>query len=370
MKTVLVLYGGRSGEHEVSLRSAASVVGNLDSRWNVLLGGVSKEGVWYLQSQEYSGDARKNSLPTLEITQNPEALMSVIPGKGIAAAGKLLAVDVVFPVLHGSFGEDGLLQGLLENAMLPYAGAGVLGSSLSMDKDKVKRVWKEAGLPVVPSFTLGKENYMRSLREKPAGENLLRAAEEEFGYPLFVKPSGAGSSVGISKVHNQSEAACALEDAFRFDTKVLIEKAIRAREIECSVLGNFAPRAFTPGEIIPSHEFYDYDAKYIDPDGARLLIPASLDAPTLDRIKSMAVEAYAAAEAEGMARIDFFVEKDTGSVYINEINTIPGFTSISMFPRMCAHDGLSYSDLLNELLELGIQRFSQRAELLYSYQCS
>jgi D-alanine-D-alanine ligase len=334
------------------------------------LGGISREGVFYLPSEDYPAAVRKGSLPSLEIIQNPEALMSVIPGKGIAAAGKLLAIDVVFPVLHGSFGEDGLMQGLLENAMLPYAGAGVLGSSLSMDKDKVKRIWKEAGLPVVPSLTLEKEDYLKSLNDTSSGEHLLEAAQKEFGYPLFVKPSGAGSSVGITKVHNQGEAGRALEDAFRFDTKVLIEKAIHAREIECSVLGNYRPRAFTPGEIIPSREFYDYEAKYIDPNGARLCIPANLPARDLDRIKRMAVEAYAAAAAEGMARIDFFVEHDTGEVYINEINTIPGFTSISMFPMMCAHDGLSYPDLLNELLELGIRRFAQRAELIYTYQCS
>ncbi|MDR1931742.1 MAG: D-alanine--D-alanine ligase [Spirochaetales bacterium] len=370
MKTVLVLYGGRSGEHEVSLRSAASVVSNLDSRWKILLGGITREGLWYLQGEEYCAKAREEAAPVLEILQNPETLMSVIPGRGLAAGGKLLAADVVFPVLHGSFGEDGLLQGLLENAMLAYVGAGVLGSSLSMDKDKVKRVWKEAGLPVVPSFTLEKETWLKSLKGKPEGKTLLDAVQREFGCPFFVKPSGAGSSVGITRVHKEDEAERALEAAFQFDTKILIEKAINAREIECSVLGNFTPRAFTPGEIVPSHEFYDYDAKYIDPEGARLFIPAKLEAAALDRIKAMAVEAYAAAGAEGMSRIDFFVDKDTGNIYINEINTIPGFTSISMFPRMCAHDGLSYPDLLNELLELGIERFARRSMLRYSYQCS
>jgi D-alanine-D-alanine ligase len=366
MKTVIVLYGGRSGEHEVSLSSAASVVRNLGPHWAVILAGITRDGAWYLQSEEELARGRGNSSP-LRILTDPARLMSVIPGRGIAAEGKLLHPDVAFPVLHGSFGEDGLLQGLLENAMIPYAGAGVLGSSLAMDKDKVKRVWKEAGLPVAPSFTLRKETFARNEKER---DTLIAAAEEEFGYPLFIKPSGAGSSVGITKAHARGQVIPALETAFRFDTKALIEKSIYAREIECSVIGNASPRAFTPGEIIPSHEFYDYTAKYLDPQGARLIIPANLESGEIERIKSLALRAYGAAEAEGMARVDFFVEKNTGNIIVNEINTIPGFTSISMFARMCAYDGLSYSELLDEILELGIRRFARRAELLYDYQCS
>jgi D-alanine-D-alanine ligase len=367
MKTVLVLYGGRSGEHEVSLRSAASVVRNLGAGWNILLAGIDREGVWYMQPAGELERVRAGETP-LRVVQNSEGLMSVIPGRGIAVKGGLLKIDVAFPVLHGSFGEDGLLQGLLENARLPYAGAGVLGSSLSMDKDKVKRIWKEAGLPVVPSLTLRKADPGKPQDAPEVWTQALNSAEKEFGYPLFVKPSGAGSSVGISKVRSRGELLPALEAAFLFDTKALIEKAIPAREIECSVIGSFRPRAFTPGEIVPSHEFYDYGAKYIDPQGARLLIPAELDAPALERIKRLAVEAYAAAEVEGMARVDFFVEKDSGNLYINEINTIPGFTDISMFPRMCGHDGLSYADLLDEILELGIERHKKREELLFTYQ--
>jgi D-alanine-D-alanine ligase len=358
MKTVLVLYGGRSGEHEVSLVSAASVVRNIDSRWAVLLAGIDKEGVWYFQPEEELLRVKKEADSPLRIVKNSGEILCVIPGRGIARNGKPLSVDVVFPVLHGTFGEDGLVQGLLENARLAYAGSGVLGSALSMDKDKVKRIWLEAGLPVVPSLTL------REGEDKAAG---IAAAEKDLGYPIFVKPSCMGSSVGITKAHCRAELEAALGEAFRFDTKVLMEKAVNAREVECSVVGNRNPRAFTPGEIIPSHEFYDYAAKYTDPGGARLLVPANLDGAVLDKIKRIAVLAYLSAEAEGLSRVDFFVEKETGDIFINEINTIPGFTSISMFPRMCAHDGLSYPELLNELLELGMARFRERERLVFSY---
>jgi D-alanine-D-alanine ligase len=358
MKTVLVLYGGRSSEHEVSLVSAASVARALDSRWRPLLAGIDKEGRWYLQPEEELLRVKTETDSPLSIVKNSEGALSVIPGQGIAHNGKLLALDVVFPVLHGAFGEDGMVQGLLENARLAYAGSGVLGSSLCMDKDKVKRVWREAGLPVVSSVTL---------RKTEDATDGIAQAERDFGYPLFVKPSCMGSSVGITKARSRAELEAALREAFRFDTKILIEKALNAREIECSVVGNHSPRAFTPGEIIPSHEFYDYAAKYTDPQGARLLIPADLRGALPDKIKRIALAAYTAAEAEGFARVDFFVEKETLEVFINEINTIPGFTGISMFPRMCVHDGLSYPDLLHELLELGIARFREREDLVFSY---
>lgn len=364
MMKILILYGGKSGEHEVSLLSAASVVRNLKESNSILLAGIDKDGVFYLQPREEVTRARASGEP-LRILRDPGAILSVVPGRGIAHGGGILDLDVVFPVLHGSFGEDGLVQGLLETAMLPYVGSGVLASSLSMDKDKVKRIWKEAGLPVVPSITLRKEVF----EESSTGlEAAVREAEDRLGYPLFVKPAGIGSSVGISKVRKRAEFSPALAAAFRYDMKVLVEKAVDAREIECSVLGNFRPRACTPGEVVPTHEFYDYDAKYLDPDGARLLIPAELDGGTLEAIKDLAVRAYEAAEAEGMARIDFFVEKSSGEIFLNEINTIPGFTNISMFPRMCGHDGLLYPELLESLLELGMRRFRERKKLAYSYQ--
>ncbi|MDR2588921.1 MAG: D-alanine--D-alanine ligase [Spirochaetales bacterium] len=358
MKTVLILYGGRSGEHEVSLQSAASVVYNLSAQWKILLAGIDKEGVWYLQPQSAVEAARASAQKPLAITQDENAALSIVPGRGAALAGRLLPIDVVFPVLHGSFGEDGLVQGLLENARLAYVGAGVLGSALSMDKDTAKRVWRDAGIPVTPFFTL---------RTEEPREQAGKTAEAQFGYPFFVKPSAAGSSVGISKVHAREEFFPAIDEAFRYDSKVLVEKALSAREIECSVLGNLEPRAFTPGEIIPSHEFYDYNAKYIDSDGARLLVPAALDDAAREKVKALAVRAYRAAEAEGMARVDFFLDKDSGGLYVNEINTLPGFTGISMFPRMCAHGGLSYAALLDELLELGMERQRRREGLTFSY---
>jgi D-alanine-D-alanine ligase len=364
MMKIIVLYGGKSGEHEVSLRSAASVVRNLDRSDTVLLAGIDKDGVWYLQPPEELDRVRESDSP-LSIHKDPNRILTIVPGRGLFVGRELLDGDIVFPVLHGSFGEDGTVQGLLETAMVPYVGAGVLGSSLCMDKEKVKRVWNESGLPVVPSLTC----YKAEFKKDPGyAAKIGREAESRFGFPLFVKPSGIGSSVGIRKINSPSEMASALENAFLYDTKVLIEQGIDAKEIECSVLGNKNPRAFTPGEVVSTHEFYDYEAKYIDPDGARLLIPADIDSDTLERVKELAVRAYGIAEVEGMARVDFFVDKNTKAIYINEINTLPGFTNISMFPRMCAFDGLAYPDLLRKLLDLGIERFEERRSLCYTYQ--
>jgi D-alanine-D-alanine ligase len=329
-----------------------------------MLAGIDRDGVWYLQPDDAADRARASDAP-LEILREPGAVLSVVPGRGVTRSGKPLEIDIVFPVLHGSFGEDGILQGLLESADLAYVGSGVLGSALSMDKDKVKRVWKEAGLPVVPWLTFHKEDFERN---PGAVEAFLTAVEKNLGFPIFVKPSGIGSSVGITKARNRGELVSALAEAFRFDTKALAEKAVNAREIECSVVGNHGARAFTPGEIVPSHEFYDYDAKYIDPDGARLLIPAELAAADLAAVKAVAVQAYRLAEAEGMARVDFFYDRGTGKLFLNEINTIPGFTNISMFPRMCAHDGLFYPELLETLIELGLKRHEERGRLKFSYQ--
>lgn len=363
MMNILVLYGGKSGEHEVSLRSAASVVRNLKSSYKIALAGIDKNGLWFLQPEDAVRKARENSDP-LEIVTDDSALVSVVPGKGFAAKGKLIEADVVFPVLHGSFGEDGTIQGLLDTAGLPYVGAGVLGSSLSMDKEKTKQVWAAAGLPVVPYVACRKEDFQKKSDEL---KRILRETEK-LGFPVFVKPCSVGSSVGITKVKSRDSLKKALETAFKFDTKALVEQGIDAREIECSVLGNRTPRAFTPGEIVSSHEFYDYEAKYLDPRGAQLLIPAGLDAQQLETIKTLAVRAFEAAAVEGMARVDFFVDRESGTVYLNEINTIPGFTSISMFPKMCEHDGLLYPELLESLLRLGMERHSLRQSITYLYQ--
>ena len=353
---ICVLFGGRSGEHEVSLRSAASVVKNLDrTRYEVTAIGIDKSGRWHLQQRiEVRELAGQGDLLTLFPASEP---LSVVPGDGFHDRGKKLEIDCVFPVLHGTFGEDGTVQGLLELAGLPYVGAGVLGSAASMDKEAAKRLWRDAGLPG------------RGFRSHPSGNPAgpMAGAAQRLGWPVFVKPCSAGSSLGASRADDETQLARALPEALRFDTRALLEKWVDAREIECAVIGNSRPRAFPPGEIVPSegHAFYDYEAKYVDPDGAALQAPARLDAPTQERIMSTAEAAYATVRCEGMARVDFFLERRTGAVYLNEINTIPGFTSISMFPRMCQASGLSYPRLLDELVRLAMERDEIRRTVRY-----
>ena len=353
---ICILFGGRSGEHEVSLRSAASVVKNLDTtRYEVTAIGIDKSGRWHLQHRiELSDVAGQGDVLTLIPASEP---VSVVPGDGFHDRGKKLALDCVFPVLHGTFGEDGTMQGLLELAGLPYVGAGVLGSSASMDKEAAKRLWRDAGLPVVDFEVIH--------RETPP--NQWAAAARRLGWPVFVKPCSAGSSLGASRADDEAQLARALPEALRFETRALLEKWVDAREIECAVIGNSRPRAFPPGEIVPleGHAFYDYEAKYTDPDGAVLETTARLDAPTQKRIMSTAEAAYATVRCEGMARVDFFLERGTGAAYLNEINTIPGFTSISMFPRMCQASGLSYPRLLDELVRLAMERQELRRTVRY-----
>ncbi|MBX5494635.1 MAG: D-alanine--D-alanine ligase [Bryobacteraceae bacterium] len=324
MKTrVAVLYGGRSGEHEISLRSARTVIGALDpERYEVVEIFISKEGKW-----------------------SPR---HIVPEPGANAD-----IDVVFPVLHGTFGEDGTVQGLLELADLPYVGPGVLASSLSMDKDAMKRICRERNLPVVDHLTLTRECLD------------WRIAAARFGYPMFVKPANLGSSVGISKVHNDDELRRALETAAAYDRKIVVERAIQGREFECAVLGNEAPEASLPCEIFPSREFYDYEDKYIL-DKARTQIPADLTADQTEELRRLAVESYKAVGCEGMARVDFLLEASTGLLYINEINTIPGFTSISMYPRMWDHSGLPLPRLVDRLIQLALERHKARQATRFS----
>ncbi len=351
-----LLYGGRSGEHEVSLRSAASVLDRLDpQRYQVLLIGIDLDGIWRLQE-----NARRHALPgqgeclALERTDPPVA---VIPGRGLYRGGEPLELEVIFPVLHGSFGEDGTVQGLLELAGLAYVGAGVLGSALAMDKEKAKQVWRQAGLPVVDFLTL-----------RDRSPHSLQAAERAFGFPLFVKPATAGSSVGIHRVGRREELDGALADAFRFSAKVLIEPAVDARELECAVLGNAEPLAFEPGEVIPrNHAFYDYKAKYLDPEGAALVIPAQVDPQIRGQARRLAVQACRELEITGMARVDFFLSRSSGRLFLNEVNTIPGFTSISMYPKMCEAAGLPYPRLLDRLIELARESHERRGKILYRY---
>jgi D-alanine-D-alanine ligase len=304
------------------------------------------------------------SLPAIATGQK----VFVVPGAGLAAeksGGKTetLACDVVFPVLHGTFGEDGTVQGLLECAGLPYVGAGVLGSAIGMDKQVTKELWLREGLPVVDSITVrgsdrANQQFMASLARK---------VEARFGWPCFVKPASCGSSVGASKVRDFPALEAALDLALLYDEKILVEQFIGAREIECAVLGNESPLAFPPGEIVPTHEFYDYDAKYKDPDGAALRVPAPLNPAQTDAIRALAIKAYRACEISGMARVDFFIDKRTGDILLNELNTIPGFTAISMYPRMCEAGGLPYAELLDRLIALAFQRFEKRSSLSYSY---
>ncbi len=357
--SLAILYGGKSGEHEVSLRSAYSVYKHLDySRFSPLLIGIDIKGRWYLQDNPPATHE-----DTLDIIKDTSRLVMAVPGEGLYNREQKLEVDAVFPVLHGSYGEDGTVQGLLELCNLPYAGAGVLGSSLSMDKAATKIAWQKAGLPVVPFIRVDSQEIDTDGRLMSEKERELKAA---FPMPLFIKPLRAGSSVGVSRVDSWDALPAALSEACRYDTAAIVEPAVNAREIECSVVGNFSLETFPPGEVLPTHEFYDYEAKYIDPDGAVLQVPADLPAEDLKQIREIAARAYQAAGAEGMSRVDFFVDRKTGEIQLNEINTIPGFTSISMFPRMCEAGGLAYTDLISRMIDLGVDRYKRRQACVYS----
>ena len=356
MSNIAILFGGRSGEHEVSCASAATVLDKISSVHEIFLVGIDREGFWYLQEVP-------SPVPdVLKIAAESSRRITVVPGAGLMDHdGETLAIDVVIPVLHGSYGEDGTIQGLLEIARLPYAGSGVLGSAVGMDKDLAKRIWLHEGLPVVPWRTLiagTEESVSPSLPERLFGE---------LGTPLFVKPANAGSSVGVSRVDNADELTKALELAWRHDRKVLVEKAINGREIECSVMGYSEPEAFPPGEIIPAgeHNFYDYDAKYTDPDGALLKVPADLPEAVSQRIRRIAVESFRAVEAGGLARVDFLLENDNGDIFINEINTMPGMTAISLFPRMAEAGGVNFSAMLEKLIEGAMEEFVYKEGLSY-----
>ncbi len=364
---IVLLYGGRSGEHEVSLLSASSVVRNIDiTKHSLFLVGITKQGHWFLQKASQVDKIKADKHAILEI-ETTNSLVSILPG-GMRDRALLcmtnnipsyLPCDAAFPVLHGSFGEDGTIQGLFEMAQIPYVGCGVMASSLTMDKEKTKQVWISENLPVVPFLCLKKAVFLYE-NEK---NTIFQEAESKFGYPLFVKPCCAGSSVGASKAGDRASLEKAVLEAFKWDEKILIEPFINAREIECSVTGNYKVKSYVPGEIIPSHDFYDYEAKYIDPEGAALLIPAKLSDDKKKKIKDIAEKAYKAVDASGLSRIDFFVDKKTEEILLNEINTIPGFTSISMFSKMCEAEGLPYPELIEELLSLAIDRFKTRNAL-------
>ncbi|HOT62404.1 MAG TPA: D-alanine--D-alanine ligase family protein [Treponemataceae bacterium] len=365
---IAVIYGGKSGEHEVSLVSASSIARNIPEGNRVILVGIAKDGAWYLQEEAQLAALRADPKAVLSVVAAPARRVHVVPGGGTASAisvsGAPIPVDVAFPVLHGTFGEDGTIQGLFEMADLPYVGGGVMASAIAMDKEKTKILWQAAGLPIVP-FVAARFAEWSSEADR---RSIVQRAEKEFSWPVFVKPACAGSSVGAAKASTREELERRAGEAFLWDDKILIEPFIPAREIECSVTGNDAPVAYTPGEIVPSHEFYDYDAKYVDPDGAALKIPADLGEQATRRVRQLAVQAYKALDLTGLSRVDFFVDKRNDALYLNEINTIPGFTSISMFPKMCEASGLPYADLVMKLVHLAKARFDARRALRTSRQ--
>jgi len=355
-----VLYGGRSGEHDVSLCSAASVVAALDkSKYDVVAIGIDRDGRWYVQDRpEIIVDKAFGKI--LSLKKRGWWLVNHFEQKNklylynLEASGEKVIVDLIFPVLHGTYGEDGTLQGLLELAMVPYVGVDVAGSAVGMDKDIAKRLLKEAGIPVVPWMTVSKYDW----RKEPA--KVLRKAAKELSLPLFVKPLCTGSSVGIKKVKVKKELAPAIDYAFQFDTRIMIETGIDCREIECAVLGNERPLASVPGEILPQHEFYSYEAKYLDPKGAKMNIPAKIPAKLSATIRKCAVHGFQALNCNSMARVDFFLDKKTNEFYLNEINTLPGFTSISMYPKLWEATGVPYGKLLDRLIILALERHRER----------
>ncbi|MBQ5999407.1 MAG: D-alanine--D-alanine ligase [Treponema sp.] len=372
---IAVIYGGRSGEHEISLISAASVARGIKKQHSVILIGITKNGKWYLQDNAEYERILNDKSAALSINEDPEKLVSIIPGNeknAFSVNGKALSIDVVFPILHGTYGEDGTIQGLLEMTGVPFVGCETMASSLTMDKEKTKQVLQASGIPVVPYICIKRSDLNDSHRY----DEIFQRCINELSFPLFVKPCCAGSSNGANKASTPKEFSYALMEAFSWDNKVLVEKAINAREIECSVTGNSttaapdneveAVKAYIPGEILPTHTFYDFDAKYNDPNGAALRIPADLSPDLIETVRSTAVKAYKALDASGFSRVDFFIDKDTNNLYFNEINTIPGFTSISMFPKMCEAAGLEFSDLTELLINEAVLRFNAKASLTTS----
>jgi D-alanine-D-alanine ligase len=357
-----VVFGGRSAEHEVSLVSAASVMNALDtSKYEIIPIGISPEGRW-LSSDEtlrlLKDKVNVGGYPEHLIVPDPQK-RALVP---LNSSLQTKPVDVLFPVLHGTYGEDGTIQGLFELADIPYVGAGVLGSAVGMDKVIQKELLRQAEIPVTPSVW-----FLLSEFEKDRAR-LISRAEKKLRYPIFVKPANLGSSIGITKAHNRNELIAAIRLAGQYDRKILLEKGIEGpREIECSVLGNDNPIASVPGEIIPSNEFYDYDAKYVD-GKSTAIIPAKLPKAVAGKVQKLAVQSFKVLDCAGMARVDFLVTKRTNRIYVNEINTIPGFTSISMYPKLWEATGIPYTELLDHLIQLAIERHRAKQNLNTTYR--
>jgi len=354
-----VLFGGRSGEHEVSLASASSIIRGLDpQKYEAVPIGITKEGHWLI------GEGAQKMLPEV-LRTGQRVVMSADPTESalmpIDGSARGQKLDVIFPVIHGTFGEDGTMQGLLELAGLPFVGAGVLGSAIGMDKDIAKKLMQVAGIPVVPWIAVQRADWERQPKE------IRRAIEKKFKYPVFVKPATLGSSVGMTKVHSRAELGPALDLAAEFAMKIMVERAVSAREIEVSVLGNHDPRASIPGEIVPHREFYDYAAKYLE-EGTQLLIPAKLKKSEVKKVQTMAITAFRALELSGMARVDFFIEKRGGKIFLNEVNTIPGFTSISMYPKLWEANGIPFRELVSKLIDLALEQHREKARTKYQIE--
>jgi len=385
-----ILFGGRSGEHEISLLSAASVFKAIDKdKFEVVPIGITKEGRWVTSGEAElllsgkpaheerhlrAGDPE--ATPSAAVLQNGEAF--VMPpephGAGMQpfqtdalarrVSDRAINVDVIFPVLHGTFGEDGTVQGLLELADIAYVGGGVLGSAAGMDKDIMKSLFRAAGLPIVKHVTVLRSEW----DDNP--KKLQKLVESKLKYPVFVKPANLGSSVGISKAHDRKELGPAIDEAARFDRKIVIEEGVggkkhKAREIECAVLGNDNPEASVAVEIVPSAEFYDYSAKYLD-EGSQLIIPAKLSKSEMKKVQQLAIAAFRAVDCSGLSRVDFLMDPKSRKIYLNEINTMPGFTSISMYPKLWAASGVPYSELIERLIRLGLERHADKKKNQYS----
>src|SRR5438874_5279379 len=387
-----ILFGGRSGEHEVSLLSAASVLEAIDkSKYEVVPIGITKEGRWVtalhaenlLRGKSSEENVRASHLRAGDpqatttaavlaagdgiIVPPMPAAESLVPFESTApapAGAEAVQVDIIFPVLHGTFGEDGTIQGLLELADIAYVGAGVLGSAAGMDKDIMKSLFRAAGLPIVKHVTVLRGDW------ESQSKKVQKLVESKLKYPVFVKPANLGSSVGISKARDRKELGPAIDEAGKFDRKIVIEEGVggkknKAREIECSVLGNDNPEASVPGEIVPSAEFYDYTAKYLD-EGSQLIIPAKLTKTETKKVQELAIAGFRAVDCSGLARVDFLMDPKSRKIFLNEINTMPGFTSISMYPKLWAASGVGYSELIDRLIQLGLDRHAEKKRNHYS----
>src|SRR5438552_1347261 len=389
-----ILFGGRSGEHEVSLLSAASVLNAIDkSKYEVVPIGITKEGRWLTatEAEKLLGGKPSEHEPRHLRAGDPETTPAaavlaageavVVPPEPKRSGGSLapfqsdsalvrrasdraINVDVIFPVLHGTFGEDGTIQGLLELADIPYVGSGVLGSAAGMDKDIMKQLFRSAGLPIVKHVTMLRSQWQSDPKR------VQRLVEAKLKYPVFVKPANLGSSVGISKAHDRGELPAAINTAAEYDRKIVIEEGVggkkdKARVLECSVLGNDSPTASLPGEVIPVKEFYDYAAKYLE-EGSELIIPAKLTKTQAKQVQEMAVRSFQSVDCAGLARVDFLMDPKTKRIFVNEINTMPGFTAISMYPKLWAASGVSYRELIDRLIQLGLERHEEKKKNRYS----